>query len=400
MSTIIFTTTEISGLTNPTYPSAAARKKYVDDISSNCINKYAPSSLTSQRYTEYIGHSSNTLIHYTKESISLSDLSDVTISVPVSGESLVWDGTLWRATLVSGQGGVGVGGTSNYTSGWAYISSESKITHGFGAVPTIVGLFPSGDASFGCSAKVDGTFITAYLSISGLHCVNWFAGGPTLSETALTALLDDNYTGSSNVNRALIDTISGNLDSRIDALGGFDPIDYIISTTAITRFADSSNYSSHKGNTIIHFTKTSIDDDYQGSSQAIIKFAGSSQINRGLLNLISSNLDLKIDSLFNWSSNKGIYAPSSLIKGYYYPSSLGKSLMNFSSNKSLYPASSLVNRALINTISSNIDTRLDSIFNYSSNARNLYADSGNVKYRFVASSISLSRYNQYVGHSG
>ena len=83
------------------------------------------------------------------------------------------------------------------------------------------------------------------------------------------------------------------------------------------------------------------------------------------------------------------YADSSNIRFRFYPSSLGKSLMNFSANKSLYPASSLVNRNLINTISSNIDTRIDSLFNWSSN-KSLYAPS----------TLADSRYDQYVGHSG
>lgn len=43
-TTIVMSAYEISGLSHPSYPSAAARKKYIDDISGNCIWRFPGSS--------------------------------------------------------------------------------------------------------------------------------------------------------------------------------------------------------------------------------------------------------------------------------------------------------------------------------------------------------------------
>lgn len=92
---------------------------------------------------------------------------------------------------------------------------------------------------------------------------------------------------------------------------------------------------------------------------ADVRYAGSSNVNQALINSISSNLDTRVDSIFNYSSNvKSLYAGSSQVSGRFYPSALGKSLMNFSANKSLY------------------------------------ANSANVRYRFPASSTAISKYRQ------
>ncbi len=149
------------------------------------------------------------------------------------------------------------------------------------------------------------------------------------------------YAGSSQVNRNLINSISSNLDSRIDSLFNW-------SSNALNKYGASSH--TH-------------DNRYYTETESLSIFAGSANINRSLINAISSNIDIRIDSLYN-----------------------------FSSNKSLYPASSLVNRNLINNISSNIDTRIDSLFNWSSN-KSLYANSSNVRFRFPGSSSIISKYN-------
>lgn len=73
----IFDATEISGLAQPTYNSGATNKKYVDTISGNLDTRidslfsyssnaqalYAPSTLTLNRYNQYVGHSGNTSKH-------------------------------------------------------------------------------------------------------------------------------------------------------------------------------------------------------------------------------------------------------------------------------------------------------------------------------------------------
>jgi len=68
-TTIVMSTSEISGLSHPTYNSAAARKKYVDDISGSSKTRYADSSnvhfrfqASSLSYASY-KHSANTALH-------------------------------------------------------------------------------------------------------------------------------------------------------------------------------------------------------------------------------------------------------------------------------------------------------------------------------------------------
>lgn len=94
-------------------------------------------------------------------------------------------------------------------------------------------------------------------------------------ESDLTNVLNDNYPASSQVNRSLINSISSNLDGRIDVLEGYDQFEheyYITSSNAIDRFAASSALSSHKLDSSIHFTKTSIDDDYAPSSLTLSRY--------------------------------------------------------------------------------------------------------------------------------
>jgi hypothetical protein len=90
----------ISGLTDPTFPSAAANKNYVDTISSNNAQNYYPSSLGNSLNSSYAGHSGNSDVHFTV----LSGLTNVSSATPTSGQSLVFDGTIWKPSTVSGQG--------------------------------------------------------------------------------------------------------------------------------------------------------------------------------------------------------------------------------------------------------------------------------------------------------
>lgn len=79
----------------------------------------------------------------------------------------------------------------------------------------------------------------------------------------------DLYIISANLyNRDWVDTFSSNIDSRIDSLESdtFNHELYIVSSVATERFADSSNYSSHKSDTTIHFTYESILDDFYPST--------------------------------------------------------------------------------------------------------------------------------------
>lgn len=68
----------------------------------------------------------------------------------------------------------------------------------------------------------------------------------------------------------------------------------------------SGNYATHKADSTIHFTKSSIDDDYQGSSQAILKFLVSSAFKRNNWNSAEWNNSSVIwdNSLSAWKAQK------------------------------------------------------------------------------------------------
>lgn len=169
-----------------------------------------------------------------------------------------------------------VGTTANFVSGWVLASSTAVISHGYGSLPPVVGVSPSGSESFSYSLKVDATNLTVYLSASGQHCINWFAGGgePGLyypsslgkgvsgavlantlhsANSALHSFSVDNYitsanalatfTDSSNVNWTKITAISSGFDGRLDTLEGYDEFDnelYITSSNSIGRFYPSA----------------------------------------------------------------------------------------------------------------------------------------------------------------
>lgn len=180
------------------------------------------------------------------------------------------------------------------------------------------------------------------------------------------------YVISSNLyNKLWIDALSGNIDSRIDALESdtFNHELYIISSTSIERFADSSNYSTHKGDSSIHFTLESIQDDFYPSSIGA-GLSGSYSIHRQ-------------DSTIHFTK-------SSLDDDYQGSSQAIAKFADSSNVKLRFPGSSNINRDLLNSISSNLDLRIDSLFDYSSNAKNLYADSGNIRFRFLASTSSFT----------
>jgi len=123
-----------------------------------------------------------------------------------------------------------------------------------------------------------------------------------------------------------------------------------------TKYISSQGYS---GNALkIGTTKitTILDEDSMGSDSATA--LATQQSIKAFVNNISGNL--------RWR-----FPASSTAISKYYPSSLGKATSGSVHN----------------------------LWNWSSN-KSWYANSSNVRSRFVASSLSLSRYNQYIGHSG
>jgi hypothetical protein len=239
---------ELSGLADPTYNSGAANKHYVD------ITAY-PSSLGNSISGSYYGHSSNADIHYPSSQFTswldnvyaqsgitsdassqvtlasglssvdtiwhdgiattmyidmpLSSLSDVSSQTPASGQSLVWNGSIWIASTVSGQGAgdlsdliidadkdwggtygihniayfsantfqVGTSGQtiSEIRKGWATVSDEGTIPHGCSSEPSWVTIAPSGATPILFSFIKDDTNITVYHSDEGSRYFSWQA---------------------------------------------------------------------------------------------------------------------------------------------------------------------------------------------------------------------------------
>jgi len=160
-------------------------------------------------------------------------------------------------------------------------------------------------------------------------------------ESDLTAVLNDNYPGSSNVNRALVNSISSNLDSRIDALEGNDTFDHTLYTTsanALSTFADSSNYSTHKGNASAHHTKYALTEDLAAGEITQIQAIDSVTINKTQWGYLGNMGGQPIESETYSSEND----------------------LTTALNDN-YPASSNVNRNLINNISSNLDSRIGAL---------------------------------------
>ena len=67
---------------------------------------------------------------------------------------------------------------------------------------------------------------------------SYFSGSVIFQGSNVSGIVDPIYP-SSIASRHYVDTISGNLDTRIDALGGFDQTEYITSSNAIARFHPS-----------------------------------------------------------------------------------------------------------------------------------------------------------------
>ena len=175
----------------------------------------------------YIGHSSNVDIHFASSNI------------------LNWlDGEYQQSGT---QGG---------------ISSWYDLDTGAGVTP------------FGGSVSVSGTqaesiSILGYDTISSNAKKGQASGALALydetysSEGDLTSVLNDNYAGSSNINITLLNTISSNLDTKIDGKeDSLDGYEYYPSTMGNSL---SGSYHIHSVDSSIHFTKVSIDDDYAGS---------------------------------------------------------------------------------------------------------------------------------------
>jgi len=166
---------------------------FIHYTSGQFYSDFYPSSDGNTLNTSYTGHSSNVDIHFPSSQMTtwfdqvyaasgttggLTHISgDTQITswdeAGFTNSGLMWDGSNWIAKSFA-SGGSG-GGT--FQTGWALVSSTSLIAHGYGSIPSAVGISPSGSDTFAYSIEVDATNIKVYLSVSGTHWVNWYAGG-------------------------------------------------------------------------------------------------------------------------------------------------------------------------------------------------------------------------------
>jgi len=231
-------------------------------------------------------------------------------------------------------------------------------------------------------------------------------------ESDLTSVLNDNYYPSSlgNQNITALFTTSSNFNTRIETLENQDEFvkeNYITSSNAISRFLESggakwvdltdgsdttlhthpgmttdvawsgaSEYYGHSSNSSIHFTEASID-------HTNIQNVGSNT---------HTQIDSKLTDLFNFSTNAiGLYHPSSYGIFSYISSQIisGGSITSSDFNIIANTISGLIdpiwpsaatNKHYVDTISGALDTRIDSLFGWSSNAISLYAPSSTTRY--------------------
>ena len=116
------------------------------------------------------------------------------------------------------------------------------------------------------------------------------------------------YGFSSNVKEDITSLFnaSTSLDSRIDTLEAQDEFDsslYITSTNAISRFADSSNYSTHKADGDIHFPSSNLIDWLNSLYQESGTSIGSAWSGASEFYSFSSNVKDDLTSLYAFSTN-------------------------------------------------------------------------------------------------
>lgn len=278
----------------------------------------------------------------------LSGMSDLvwTSDTEYLNSGLQWDGSNWIAVSSTGGGDISTTLTLATASG---ISSDVTIKH---------------DGVAGTLYLVD---IPQNIIKSGSEYWNGYLSGQLASYSDVAWSGASGYYGfSSNTKQDILDLFntSSALDSRIDTLEGYDVFDH-------TLYSLSSNLynqiwiDTFSGNIDTRLDDLEDNDEFEHeyyitSSNAISRFPGSSNVNRALIDSISSNIDTRVDILFNWSSNAiNLYYDSGAGAG---TSGTVVSLVKFSSNsRNLYTASSQVNRTLLDTISSNLDAKIDAI---------------------------------------
>jgi hypothetical protein len=204
--------------------SANINRTYVDTISGNSLDKYYPSSLgrgvsgAVYPLTEWFiesGEKLSTISGSLSDRIAAlegaSEITWLSLETVSSNAISAYNWTSTSGSILPYPSSVGAG-TSGTVASLVLFSSNSRSLY----YPSALGKGVSGQ-------------LNAHTSDATIHFTK--------------ESLDDDYAGSSNINRALLDAISGNLDTRIDAIS-FNPENYITSSNALELFADSSNIQS------------------------------------------------------------------------------------------------------------------------------------------------------------
>jgi len=213
------------------------------------------------------------------------------------------------------------------------------------------------------------------------------------SENDLTYILNDNYPGSSNINRALIDTISGALDTKIDGkedtltkgnLTATSPIALdntrqVIGGTAVISISNipqatlksGSEYwkAYESGQKALYSETYSQESDLTGVLNDNYPDSGAFQSHKadGDIHFPSSNLTNWLDTVYEPLGASGMaWSGASEYVGH-------------SSNSTIHFIESSIDHTAISNIGTNshaqIDTKLTDLFNWSTSAINLYGAS-------------------------
>jgi len=228
----------------------------------------------------FLKTSGNTLWYwYSNSSSKLSASSQIAMykiehgitnwdSTEFLNSGILWNGTEWEAMPSGGSGG-GDSPWNNRTGGIYYANEVSLGSSGFdigdyklqvsgntyfsGSVTFIGELSGLADPTYNSGAAnkhyvdvISSNLSTRIDDIGGLT-------GDTISSNFFLKSSGQTLWDWYEISSSKLSALSGSLSDRIDALGSFDPENYIYSTTAITRFADSSNIQTkflHSGLTL------------------------------------------------------------------------------------------------------------------------------------------------------
>jgi hypothetical protein len=241
MSRSVFKATEVSGLTTPTYPSASARKGYVDDISGAVVThsyeKYYPSSLgvgVSGAVLANTLHSANSSLHtFSVESYMTSTNALGNFYPSALGKGI--SGAVLANTLHSANSSLHTFNVDNYMTSTNIIANYAKSTN------IHENFYPSSL----------GKGISSQVLSNALHSANSALHTFSVDSYMTSANIISQYMKSENgigrfypstLGKAVSGAVLANtLHSANSSLHTFSVESYITSANSIGRFADSSS---------------------------------------------------------------------------------------------------------------------------------------------------------------